>query len=375
MSRVSETGFSGLLDLPLNRLVDKARDEGGRIIGYTCSYVPEPLISVDGLVPIRMRAPGVSGTPLADTYMSSVICSYTRSILEFALDGFYNELDGWVFTASCDHLRRLYDNLSYLENPPFNYMIDLPHKISEPAISWFHEELKLLAGALSADFGVDTGPDALRNAIAKLNSFNAILREIGEMRKEDTPPISGRDFHEIVAACASSPKYLLKDKICKYHESLKRNDGTDDYRARLMLVGSQLDDPEYISVIESVGGLVVADRCCLGSFPGLAHIECGTDPLRSLAEHYLAKTSCPRMMEEFDSRIENIIGIAREYRVDGIIIETMKFCDCWGVDSGLLVSALRDRNIPVLRLEREYSLSGEGQIRTRVQAFIESMGK
>lgn len=375
MNDTADTYLARLLEQPLNDLALDARGRGDRLIGYTCSYVPEPLIGVPGLVPVRTRAPGVSGTPLADTYLSSVLCSYTRSILEFAMDGHYNDLDGWVFASSCDHLRRLYDNLAYLENPLSNYIIDLPHKITGPAADWFHRELKTLADALAADFGVDTGPAALKASIDELNEFNALLRGIGELRKEDNPPVTGRDFHQIIAACAASPKKALKETIAGLLREMKGGEGAGEWRARLMLVGSQLDDPAYIGVIESVGGLVVADRCCLGSIPGLDPIECGPDPLRSLADHYLAKTSCPRMMEEFGGRVAEIIGIAREYRADGIIIETMKFCDCWGVDSGLLATALRDAGIPALRVEREYSMSGEGQLRTRVQAFIESMGK
>jgi len=81
------------------------------------------------------------------------------------------------------------------------------------------------------------------------------------------------------------------------------------------------------------------------------------------------------MMEELDKRAEYIIDIAREYSADGIIIQSIKFCDTWGVESSLLTSALRDAGIPVLRLEREYRTAGEGQLRTRIQAFIESMKK
>ena len=148
-----------------------------------------------------------------------------------------------------------------------------------------------------------------------------------------------------------------------------------DYRARLMVLGSQLDDPEYLGVIESTGGLVVADRFCFGSIPGLELIPENGKPLETLAAHYLRKISCPRMMNQFSRRVEAIVKTAIEYRVDGIVIETMKFCDTWGVDAGLLVKELQKAEIPVLRLEREYAFTGEGQLQTRIQAFLESMGK
>lgn len=367
--------FLDFIEAPLDRLVAEAQSDGGRIIGYTCSYVPEPLISVKGLLALRLRAPGVSGTPMADTYLSSYICPYTRSLLEFALEGRYDRLDGWVHTGSCDHLRRLYDNLNYLLAPLFNYIIDLPHKTGGEALDWFEEELRTLASEIERHFGVDTGRDALLEAINTQNDCAEILSSIGELRKLDDPPLSGADFHTLLVACSAMPKHAVSVALKKVADELKSKKESQKRRARLLLAGSQMDDPGYIRIIESVGGLVVADRFCFGSIPWLEKIKVNDDPLRSLASHYLRKTSCPRMMEEFDSRVAAILKSVKEYRADGVVVETMKFCDCWGVESSSLVEALRGAGVPVLRIEREYALYGEGQLRTRIQAFIESMGK
>jgi len=367
--------FQEVLDRPFNRLVEEVQTEGRNILGLTCSYVPEPLLSVNGLQPVRLRAPGVSGTPMADTYLSSVICTYTRSLLEGALDGTYDFLDGWVFVASCDHLRRLCDNLEYLLKPSFHYVLDLPHKMGDEALSWYVEDLRKLAEAISAHFGVDTGPDALSEAIRNHNEHLSLLRTLGEFRKRSHPPISGTDFHTIMTACVAAPKDRLAQDLRDLVNTLEGADGIRDARARLAVVGSQLDDPGYTKIIESMGGLVVADRFCFGSIPGREPVEENGDPLHALAAHSLRKISCPRMMEAFDRRVEAVVRMVRDFRVDGVILQSMKFCDIWGVESSPLTSVLRDEGIPVLRLEREYAPSGEGQVRTRVQAFLESMGK
>jgi len=81
------------------------------------------------------------------------------------------------------------------------------------------------------------------------------------------------------------------------------------------------------------------------------------------------------MMEDFDRRLKTILDTVEEFRVDGVVIEIIKFCDLWGVDAMPLVAALRKNGVPVLKLEREYAAGGEGQLRTRVQAFIESLGR
>ncbi len=367
--------FDDLLAEPLNRLAEQARDERRVPVGYTCSYVPETMLSAGRLFPVRLRAPGIAGTELADTYMSNVICSYTKSLLEFALGGAYDNLGGIVFTANCDHMRRLMDNLDYLRKPAFLHTLDVPHKRGEPALDWFTEELTVLAEKLSEHFGVSAAGDDLAAAIRSRNAFARVLRSIGDLRKQDPPLITGGEFHRIMIASMVTPKDLLLPLVEDFHRKAVERGGIGPYRARIMVAGGELDDPSFIDVIESQGGLVVADRFCTGSLPWLDPVSESGNPLRAVAEHTLFKVLCPRMMDEFDERAAAIRDTAREYRADGVILQAIKFCDTWGVEGSTLTSELRSVGIPVLRLEREYRHAGEGQLRTRVQAFIESMGK
>jgi benzoyl-CoA reductase/2-hydroxyglutaryl-CoA dehydratase subunit BcrC/BadD/HgdB len=367
--------FRDLIAEPQNCLVGQAVEQGKIPIGYTCSYVPVPILHADRLFPVRVHAAGIAGTEIADNYMSSVICSYTRSLLEFAVDGRYDLFGGWVFVASCDHLRRLWDNLNYLKKPAFSHMLDMPHKNGEAGLAWYMEEVQALVDHLSSHFGVDMGGPSLEKSIRKYNEFMALLASIGELRKKDRPPITGTDFHRVVMAAQVSPMELVEPHIRTFRDELGDGEGGKEHRARLMVVGGELDDPEYIRVIESQGGVVVADRFCTGSIPGLEPVAMTGDPIRDAALHSFQKTLCPRMMEDFNARVNRIIEAVNDYRVDGVIIQIVKFCDIWGVESGPLVAALREAGIPVLKLEREYRLSGEGQLRTRVQAFLESMGR
>lgn len=367
--------FNDLLENPQNRLIEQAI-EGGRIpIGYSCAFVPEALIMADRLFPVRIHANGVAGTEIADIYMSNFTCSYTRSILEFAMDGQYDWIQGWVFVPSCAHMQRLFDNFEYLKKPAFSHVLDVPRKVNESTTNWLAEELRMLADKLSSHFGVDMSDASIMKAIGKWNSFAQTIQAIGELRKRLNPPITGTEFHAMLMASLASPKDLILPGILDYKKELENRGGIDGYRARVMMVGSHLHDPEYIRVIESQGALVVADRFCTGSMPGLMSIEMNGDPFMSLAAHSFKKTLCPHMMEDFDRRFNTIVETVREYKVDGVVIEIIKFCDLWGVDAMPLVSALRKEGIPVLKLEREYRLGSEGQLRTRVQAFIESMGK
>ena len=375
-SRKAMKVFEELLESPQNRLVEQAVQEGRIPIGYSCSFVPEALLMADRLFPVRLQAPGVAGTETADNYLSSFICTYARSLLEFALDDRFDLLQGWVFVPSCAHMQRLYDNLEYLKKPAFNHILDVPRKVNQDTLVWMAEELKTLADKLAAHFGVDMSEASLRKAMEDWNDFASMVQAIGELRKKPHPPITGTEFHQVVMASQASPKDLILPHILDFKKELEQREGIQKYRARLMLVGGHLHDPEFIKIIESQGGLVVADRFCTGTIPGFKSIELnGGNPYKTLAEHTFKKTLCPRMMEDFDRRLNTIIDTMQEYKVDGVVIEIIKFCDLWGVDAMPLVTALREKGIPVLKLEREYRLGGEGQLRTRVQAFIESMGK
>ena len=368
--------FEELLESPQNRLVEQAAQDGRIPIGYSCSFVPEALLMADKLFPVRLHAPGLAGTEMADNYLSSFVCSYARGLLEFAMDGRFAFLQGAVFVPSCNHMQRLFDNLQYLQKSDFNYILDVPRKVNKDTLVWMAEELKTIADKLAANFDVDMSDASLRKAMREWNDFTGVIQAIGELRKKPHPPITGTEFHRIVMAALASPKDLILPYILDLKKELEGREGIKNYRARLMVVGGHLHDPEFIKIIESQGGMVVADRFCTGTIPGFKTIELNSDnPYKTLAEYTFSKTLCPRMMEDFDRRLNTIIDTVKEYRVDGVVLEIIKFCDLWGVDSMPLVAALRRKGIPVLKLEREYRLRSEGQLRTRVQAFIESMGK
>ena len=368
--------FEELLESPQNRLVEQAVKDGRIPIAYSCSYVPEALLMADKLFPVRLHTPGVTGTEIADNYLSSFVCSYCRSLLEFIMDDRFDQIKGWISVPACIHMQRLYDNMEYLKHPTFNHILDVPRKVNEDTLEWMAEELKILADKLAAHFGVDMSEASLKKAMQVWNYFAVDVQSIGELRKEPNPPITGTEFHQMVMAALASPKDLILPVIRDFQKELSAREGIKKYRARLMVVGGHLHDPEFIRIIESQGGLVVADRFCTGTIPGFETIKInGTNPYKNMAQHVFQKAICPRMMEEFDRRLNTIVDIVKEYRVDGVVLEIIKFCDLWGVDAMPLVTALREKGIPVLKLEREYRLGGEGQLRTRVQAFIESMGK
>jgi benzoyl-CoA reductase subunit C len=342
-------------------------EKGG--IGYLCAYVPVELLSLGGLVPYRLRAPGCPGTDFADTYLGRVTCSYTRCLLEMAEEGKYDGLDAFVFATGCDHMRRLHDNLVYLKNPPRVINLDLPHKTTDEAVLWYAKELKRLAGFLEVD------ASHLPAAIRQRNRLRALMSALDDLRERDYPPLSGSEMLAVTSGITTMSVDRGSNKLEELLGAARSSPGKSGYRARLLLVSSQLDDPAYVEVLERGGGLIVGEIGCTAASAFKGRVDEQAPPYQALAKRYLRRIPCPRMMEEHGTLFDAVRSLAKSRRADGVVLVAMKFCDTWGYASTLLSRKLRADGIPVLRLEREYILAGEGQIATRVQAFLESLGR
>jgi benzoyl-CoA reductase subunit C len=145
----------------------------------------------------------------------------------------------------------------------------------------------------------------------------------------------------------------------------------------LMIIGGLLDNPEYVRIVEDQGGLVVTDSLCFGSRTFWMDVDEEThDPLTALARYYVAdRPSCARMYSEYRKRVEYIRNMIKEFRVDGVILQRLSFCETWGFEQYSITTDFKEWNVPLLSMDREYVLGGIGQLKTRVQAFLETLGR
>ena len=351
------------------------KDRGGKVVGFFCSTVPEELFTAAGLMPFRMRGTGSTSTELSDAFFSSINCSFPRHTFNQALNGEYDFLDGLVCINSCDHVRRIYDNWIRNLKTPFVQVMSLPRKVQEPQVAWYCDELNILRGQLQEHFGVEITDQRVKDAIRLHNEIRVLQKQLYELRKGDKPPITGAETLAVMVAGTAMPREEYKGLLQELLDELAQSEGPGGYRARLMIVGGELDDPEYIEIIEEQGGLVVTDSTCFGSRLMWRPIdEDEADPIRALARYYVAdRPSCPRMYGDQPKRIAFTRELAKEFKVDGVIGERLLFCDQWVVEHYMNTQDLKKDGIPFLTLDREYVLSGKGQLRTRVQAFLETL--
>ena len=385
--------FENLLQQANNELVRKAKDDGKFAIGYTCYFMPEVLLDLPGCFSVRLRAPGCTSPDIATYYMSGRVCHYGRSLMERALEGGYNFLDAQMATETCTvtcrfqedlqpkHLASV-DDMDIIKNDKFFLeFTDVPFKNTENSYEHYRKQLRAhVLEPLAKNLGVDISDEAILKAVEEHNEVCRLINEIGDYRKLSNPTITGYEFQVIQLVSLVCPKYLILPYLRETAEEMKTREPDEKwpFRCKVVLAGSENDDPEFTKLIEGCGAEVVCDRHCYGAVESRVPIviEDGQDPLDAIARHYLKTSNCPRFMpqDEMRARKLKLANLAKEYNADGVIVASNKFCEYWSyervVDTFILK---RDFGLPVCSIEKEYINSASGQLRTRFQAFVESI--
>ena len=377
--------FESLLENADNELVEKAKADGGVCLGYTCFHIPEVLLNVDNCFSTRLRAPNTGSIDIATYYMSNYTCEFARALLERAIEGGYQYLDALIGVDACSMMNRSMEHFEILNvNTKPNFFVthcDMPFKITDYTVAGYVRQMQVhVLDKLHETFGTDISDEAIRKAVAEHNEMCKVISEISEMRKAENPVITGYEFHVLNLVSYVCPTKLILPYLQETLEELKtrKPDAKPAFRARVAIVGSEIDDPSLTKLIEDVGALVVSDRYCFGSKPGREVIELKDDEpaLEQICRHYMEVSECARYIsdEKVLQRRETSDRLAKEFGAEGIIYEQMKYCDYWGFERALVSHIMHDEyGWPVLSIDRLYNNGNSGQLRTRVQAFVESL--
>ena len=361
--------FENLLDSANNELVQQAKDEGMHPIAYTCYHMPEVVLNVDNCFSVRLRAPKTGSFDIASYYMSNYTCEYCRALVERAIEGGYNFLDAIAGVDACAEMNRCMENIELVAAPDmpnkkmFVTHCDIPYKVKDYTLKHYVKQIRnRFLNVLAETYGVDTSDKALRKAVKEHNEVCKIITEIGDMRKLENPPITGYEFHvlNLVTYCCPKSKILpyLKETLAEIKK--RKVDAKPWYRCRVALIGSEIDDLDMTRMVEDAGAMIVADRFCFGSTPGREVIELNDtdDVLTQICAHYLKTTQCARYIA--DEKVQaaphtRSDRLATENGAEGIIYESMKFCDFWAFERALASHIMNEEyGWPVLSIDRPY---------------------
>jgi len=355
------------------------RSASKKAMGVICCHVPQEILYAADVLPVRLRATGCDDYSEAEVWMSSFSCSFAKSILQYLIDNVY-DLDGLVTSDGCMQAVRIYDNWRAYAKKAGKAQtiieIGAPRMNSATTRAYYKEELNLLAAELEKLSGNKISDEKLLHSIEVYNEARMLVKKVLELQKAEHPVITGAEALSIMLASTNMPIDEYIALIKAFLADAPSRKPVSGYRARLMVIGSALDNPKYIEAIENKGGLVVADTLCLGSMTFGDELKADkNDVIGSIANYYLDRIVCPRMIDNRDKLHDFIVNRAKEYKVDGLIYEKLQNCECWGGENTYLEPALKEIGVPTLYLEREEKLANIGQLEIRAEAFIEMIEK
>jgi bcr-type benzoyl-CoA reductase subunit C len=360
------------------------KDEGKRVIGYICSFVPLEIITASGCIPFRVRGNIHEPITTGDTLLETIVCPYYRSCFDLSVKQRYDFLSGMVIPHGCDSMVRSYSVWSYSLPFPYFHFVNIPTVCDESSFEFFNAELNTFRKSLGKFVGRPITDEDLAKAIRVHNENRDKVRALYEFRKADPPLISGTELTMVLTVGSSLPideANALFDQVLK--EIKQRGKSPLKKGPRIFIDGACLDNIELIKLVEELGGNVVADTICNGARDYFPKTDIGGDPIDALAHRYLDKINCPKTYRakkagtfegDIASRFGDIGTYTKEFKVDGAILYVYKYCDPFGFEVPARKAYYKSINVPLLHLEDIYSAGTMGQLRTRVQAFLEMIG-
>lgn len=357
-----------------NDSVRAFKDAGGKVVGTFDPEVPFEILEAAGLMPFGLRGTGAQSTEYADKYFKQLTCDFTRSMFNELVRGEYEFLDGAVVYNCCDHMRRIDDNWKALPNPKNFHFLYIPKRWDAATYPRYCEELKALMDSVAKTYGVEITKEKLHDAIVESNKTHKLVRELYALRKDDAVYIDGAEIMDVLTAGESMPRAEYNALLTELIAELKANNETVVPRRRLMLLSGHASTPELLEALESQGALIVIDDASNGLRMCEKDISEKGDPFEAICDFYFnVKTPMPRAFGTQDRRFDAYLKLFDEYRADGIITARVTMCDLWAFEQYMLMNLLREKDIPLLQLETNYLMDSAGQIRTRVQAFVENL--
>jgi benzoyl-CoA reductase subunit C len=347
---------------------------GGKVMGYFCTYVPEEILYAANVLPVRILG---SHEPqdVTEPHIFGMYCPFCRDCLAQGLKGRYDYLDGIMIAQSCLHVRQAYTSWEMHVPTEFSYYLPMPNHVqSKRAVPFLRGELEEFKKAVEKWTGKTITDEDLKRGIEIVNKNRRLLKQIYELRKKDTPPITGLEAMYMVVSSQMVDKEehtrILEDTL----KELENKTPDRQVGQRLMIIGSEDDDSEFINMVESLGATFVVDDHCTGTRYFWNEVEPGGDPLEAISKRYVERPACPSKDWPKRSRLPHLLSLAKDYNVSGAILIQQKFCDPHELDIPAINKYLKENGIPSLFLEFDVTVP-IGQFKIRTEAFLEMLSE
>lgn len=360
------------------------QQKGGKVFGTFCIFVPDEIVFAAGGIATGLCGGSQFWVPGGEKVLPANTCSLIKASVGARLDRtcpFFRIADIYVGETTCDGKKKAWEILS--QEVPV-YVLDLPQMKRAKDIKAWEDEIKLFLAKVEEFIGNKVTAEALAESIKLINAKRRALARLYNARKNAPVPISGKDallatqiaFYDDPSRFTAQTNALGEE----LEQRIARGEGVFPANTpRILLTGTPMAIPNWKlhHLVETSGAVVVAEEMCTGAryFENLVDESQTTlaGQIAALAARYM-QINCACFTPN-QGRIDDILRLAQEYKVDGIIDTNLKFCGLYSTESYNVQKAIKEAGIPIMHLETDYSEQDAEQIRTRVEAFIELLGK
>lgn len=360
--------------------VKKIKDAGKGVVGQFCTYTPLEIFMAADLVSVSLCSTSDETIPEAEKDLPSNLCPLIKSSYGFAVTDkcpYMYFADLVVGETTCDGKVKMYELLAKKKNL---HILQLPRNQFTPeAKALWKSELIRLKERVEKDFGVTITDENLMVAIKKRNVERRLLKELYELSAMCPPPITG--LRQLQILFGSQFKFDWQEKTDEIQNAINNIKGAyeagerpvSEDAPRILITGCPMGGvtEKVVKVIEEAGAVVVAYENCTGAKQMDRQCKEEGDPLTNIADHYL-QIGCS-IMTPNTNRFELLGRLCEQFHVDGVVEMTLQACHTYAVESYTVKTFLKERNIPYLQLETDYSTADIGQLSTRAGAFVEML--
>jgi len=356
--------YTHLADLP---------DQGERPMAYFCTYVPEEILHAAGFTPVRLMGAERTITH-ADAHLQAYCCSLARTDLDMALAGDLDFLEGAVFVQTCDTMQRLSD--IWRRNTSFSFHGDLVLPIrmgEETSLPFLVEEVRRFRKAVEDFTGEQIWDDALAESIHVYNRNRKLLERLYELRAEKPGLIDGLAATACVVAGFWMKKNKHNEMLHSLLEGLEEAGPGGDGRTPLLVSGSVCTTPDLMELLLELDADAVDDDLCCGHRYIQGLVDEGASPEEAIARRLWERVNCPAKHQCREDHADFLMHRVEESGAKGVVFFLQSFCEPHLFDIPYLRGLLQDKEVPSLVLETELQSFSRGQLRTRLQAFVETI--
>jgi benzoyl-CoA reductase/2-hydroxyglutaryl-CoA dehydratase subunit BcrC/BadD/HgdB len=363
--------------------IKTAREQGKKFVGFYCIFAPQELIVAAGAIPVTLCS--TKEEPIADgeKYLPRNFCPLIKSSYGFAITGnctFFNNSEFIIGETTCDGKKKMFELMAGFKP---TVVLEIPQSAKgEIQKQFWRSEVVRCKDEIEKRLGVTLTDEKLKAAIRDLNEQRGLMRELADINRAVPAPISGMDLLKVMwaknfAFDSRAFNEKLRELIAELWKMEARGEGALSRSARRIIVTgvpTGVGAEKVIKLIEEAGASVVYLENCSGMKQYLHDVDIHESPLDAIADKYLL-TPCSCMSPN-TGRLDLLTRLVKDFHADGIVDVTWIGCHTYNVESRVLGAHLsKQGSVPLLQIETDYSQGDTGQIRTRIEAFLEMVSK